>query len=99
MDPSVFLTIIVLVVELFISHVPNPALAATDLAPGSVGRDTGPDLYAGSVRGIRHGDVVDVNVLDNVNLPLVLAKRADGDSVGAIADEVLDEYVSGVGLE
>ncbi len=99
MDRSVVLTVIVFVVELFISHVPNPALATANLAPGSVWRDTGPDLDAGSVRGIRHGDVVDVNVLDNVYLTLILAETADGDSVGAVADEVLDEDVSGVGLE
>lgn len=97
--PSIVLTVIVFVVELFISHVPNPTFPATDLAPRRIGRDAGPDLYAGSVRSIRHGDVVYIDILDDVYLPLVLAETADRDAVGAVADEVLNEDIGGIGFE
>jgi hypothetical protein len=50
-------------------------------------------------RCIEHGDVVDEDILHNVNLALVLSKRADGDAVGAVAVEVLDEDVGTIGLE
>lgn len=85
--------------ELFISHVADPALPAADLTPRRVGRDAGPNLYASSVRSIRHGDVVDIDILDDVYLPLVLAETADRDAVGAVADEVLDEDIGGIGFE
>jgi len=63
------------------------------------GGGVGPDFDAGSVGSIVHGDVVDVDVRDDVVLADVLAKGSDGDAVRAVAEEVLDEHVGAVGLE
>jgi hypothetical protein len=50
-------------------------------------------------RGVVHGDVVDEDVLDNVDLALVLAKGADGDAVRPVTVHVLHEDVGAVRLE
>lgn len=54
-----------------------------------------PDTY----RGIEHGDVVDENVLDDIDFVLVLAQGTNGNTVRAIAVEVLNNNVGAVGLE
>jgi hypothetical protein len=46
-----------------------------------------------------HGDVVDVDVLYDVEFAYVLAEGTDADSVGAVAKEVLDEYVCAIRFE
>lgn len=53
----------------------------------------------GSYRCVEHGDIIDENVLDNVDLPLVLPQRADGDAVGAVAVQILHEDFRAVGFE
>ena len=50
-------------------------------------------------RCVEHGDIVDEHVLYNVDFAGVLAQRADGDTVRAVAVQVLDEDVGAVGLE
>lgn len=50
-------------------------------------------------RCVEHGDVVDENVLNDIDLVLVLAQRANGDTMRAIAMKVLNNHVCGIGLE
>lgn len=66
---------------------------------GQSARSAGPDLDTGTIRGVRHADVGNVDVLHNVDLSDVLSERANGDTVGAVADKVLHNDVGGVGLE
>ena len=58
-----------------------------------------PDFDAGAVGRVRHADVVDVDVGDEVGFARVLAEGSDGDAVGAVAGEVLDDDGGGVGFE
>ena len=74
------------------------ATAALEVAGEGCGR-AWPDFDASAVAGVGHGDVVDEDILDNVSLCGVLAKRADTDAVAAVAQQVLHEDVGGVGLE
>ena len=92
--------VVVLVVELIISYVPHTSKAsATVQVVLEKAFNTGPHLDSGSVTGIRHGNVVDVQVLHNIDFALVLAQRADTDTMRAIADKVLDNCVGAIGLE
>lgn len=50
-------------------------------------------------RGIEHRNVVNENVLNNIDFVLVLAQGTNGDTVRAVAMEVLDDNVGAVGLE
>lgn len=77
---------------------PPRATAALEVARQCRGR-VGPDLDAGAVGGVVHADVGRHDVLDDVVGARILAQRADGDAVGAVAEEGLDEDVGGVGLE
>lgn len=61
-------------------------------------------LYEGSIshdtyRGIEHRNVVNKNVLDNVDFVLVLTQGTNGNTVRAVAVEVLNDNVGAVGLE
>lgn len=56
-------------------------------------------FFRDTYRGIEHRNVVDENVLDDIDFILVLAQGANGDTVRAIAVEVLDDDVGAVGLE
>ena len=83
-----------------VSHVGDLARSASALQITRQCRcSAGPDLDARTVRGVGHGDVGDVNVLDDVDFAGVLAERANRDAVGAVADEVLDDDIGRVGLE
>lgn len=73
--------------------------ASTLQIAGQGGQSTGPDLDACAVGGVGHGDVGDVDVLDDVDLADVLSERANRDTVGAVADEVLNDDVGRVWLE
>jgi hypothetical protein len=77
----------------------SAAATSTLQIAGEGGRDTRPDLDPGAVGGIGHGDVVDVDVLNDVDFADVLAEGADRDAVAAVAPEVLHDHVGGVGLE
>jgi len=57
------------------------------------------DLDTCSILRIRHADVVHIHVCHNVSLTSVLAERADGDAVGAVALHVGDDHVGRIGLE
>lgn len=59
----------------------------------------GEDLDAGAVLSVYHGDVLNVDVGDDVGLAGVLAEGTDGDAVGAIALQVGDVDVGCVGFE
>lgn len=48
---------------------------------------------------LTHGNVVDVDVLDNVGLAGVLTERSDGDAVRSIAPHILHKHVRTVGFE
>lgn len=50
-------------------------------------------------RCVEHRNVVDKDVLDNVDFVLVLAQGTNGDTVGAVTVEVLNDDVGAVGLE
>ena len=50
-------------------------------------------------RCVKHGDVVDEDVLDDVDFAGILTQGANGDTVRAVAVQVLDENVGAVGLE
>jgi hypothetical protein len=50
-------------------------------------------------RSIVHRDVVHKDVFDDVDFVNVLAQRTDGDTVGAVAVQVLDEDVGAVWFE
>lgn len=92
--------VVVLMVKTIIRHVPDPSKATTSVQKAlELGFDTGPNLDPRTVAGIRHGDVVDVQILHNIGLTLVLAEGADTDAMGAITDEVLDQDICTVGLE
>lgn len=92
--------IVVLMVETIVRHVPNPSETTSSIEEAlELGLDTGPNLDSRAIAGIRHGNVVDVQILHNIGLALVLTEGADTNSVGAIADEVLDDNVGAIGLE
>ena len=66
------------------SHVADVAAASAAVQirlEASAG--AGPDFDARTVAGAGHGDVLHVDVLDDVELGRVLAQRADGDAVRA----------------
>lgn len=87
-------------VKSVIRHVPHAAKPAAAVEQVLERRlHAGPDLDAGSVAGVGHGDVVDVQVLDDIRLALVLAEGTDADTVRARAVEVLHDDVCAVGLE
>ena len=44
---------------------------------GEGGRSARPDFDACAIRGVGHADVEDIDVLDDVNFPGVLAETAD----------------------
>ena len=67
-----------------------------DVAVSDVG--AGPGLETSAVLGVQHGHVGNVSVLDVVQDAWVLANRAHADTMGAIAPQVLDVDVRGVGL-
>lgn len=50
-------------------------------------------------RCVEHRNVIDKDVLHNVDFVLVLAQRTNGDTVRAVAVEVLNNDVGAVGLE
>lgn len=54
---------------------------------------------SGAYRGIEHGDVEDEHILNNINLILVLAQRANRDTVRTITVKVLDQNFSAVRFE
>lgn len=92
--------IVILMIEFIISHVSDPAKAASAIQVVlEVSRNAWPDLDSCAVASVTHGDVVNVKILDNVGDVLVLAKGPYTDAVGAVADEVLDDDVGAVGLE
>lgn len=92
--------VVVIVVKSVIRHVPHAAQTTTSVQQIlERGLNTGPDLDACRVAGVGHGDVVDVQVLDNVGLPFVLAQRPDADPVRPSAVEVLHNDVGAIGLE
>lgn len=92
--------IIVIMVKRIIRYIPHTTQPTTAIQEVLERRlDAGPDLDAGSITSVGHGDVVDVQVLDNVRLALVLAEGADADAVRAGAVEVLHDDVGAVGLE
>lgn len=92
--------IIVVIVEALIRHVPHPALAVpADSASGFSTSAPGPDFQAGAVDDVAYGDVVDVQVPDNIEDARVLVERANGDAVRRVAHEPLDDDVCAVGLE
>ncbi len=47
-----------------------------------VGFDARPHLYPGEVTGVRHGYVVDVQILHDIRFPFILSDGADADAVG-----------------
>lgn len=56
-------------------------------------------IFCETYRCVEHGDVVDQDVLNDVDFVLVLAQRTNGDTVRAVAVEVLNDDVGAVGLE
>jgi hypothetical protein len=87
-------------VETIVRHVPNPSEATSSIEETlKLGLNTGPNLDSCAVAGIRHGNVVDIQILHNIGFTLVLAEGADANAMGTIADEVLDDDVGTVGLE
>lgn len=48
---------------------------------------------------VDHRDVLDQNVRNDIGNTVVLTKRPDRDTVGAVTDEVLDKHVGCVRLE
>lgn len=73
--------VVVDAVHLLISHVADKAESTTSRGARSISRNSRPDLDSGKVSGICHGDVVNVQVFDEVCFALILPKAADGDSV------------------
>ena len=67
-----------------------------DVAISDVG--AGPRLQASAVLGVQHRHVGDVSVLDVVQDARVLADRSHADTVSAVAPEVFDVDVAGVGF-
>lgn len=66
--------VVVIVIKSVIRHVPHTTQTTTSIQQVlECCLDTGPDLDAGRITSVSHGDVVDVQVLDNVRLPFVLA--------------------------
>lgn len=80
-----------------ISNVAKTASTVQELL--EAGLDAGPDLYAGKVAGVGHGNIVHVQILDNISLIGVLTKRTNGDAVGAGAVQVLDDNICAVRFE
>lgn len=73
--------VVVDTVHLLIGHVADKAESTTTRGARSIRRNSRPDLDSGKVAGICHGDVVDVQVFDEVCFALILPKTADGDAV------------------
>ena len=73
--------VVVDTVHLLIGHVADKAESTTSRGARSIRRNSRPDLDSGKVSGICHGDVVDVQVFDQVCFALILSKAADGDAV------------------
>jgi len=93
-------TVVVDDLESVVGDVADTAGTTTAAETGlEVGLGAGPDLDAGRVDGVAHGGVVDVDVFDNVKVLGVLAEGADRDTMGAVADQVLDDNIGAVGLE
>lgn len=77
--------------EILKGDVADPARASAALEVAGHGTGgVGPDFDAGAVGGVVHGDVGGHDVLDYVVGAGVLAQGADGDAVGAVAEEGLD---------
>lgn len=73
--------VVVLIAVVVICHIADVSRAASAAERGLERRlDAGPDLDARAVRGVRHADVVDVDILDDVKLLDILAKRPDTDT-------------------
>jgi len=83
-----------------VGDVVHATFATTALEVAREGcRGAGPDFDAGAVAGVGHGDVVHEDVFYNIGLCGVLAERTNTDAVTAVALQVLNENVGGVGLE
>lgn len=80
-----------------VAHAAQPTATVQEVLERCL--NAGPNFDAGRITSVSHGDVVDVQVLDNVRLALVLAERADADPVRTRAVEVLHHDVGAVGLE
>lgn len=92
--------VVVLVVETIIRDILDASETTSSVQKAlELGLDAGPNLDSGAIAGIRHGNVVNVQILHNIGLALVLAEGADANAMGAIADEVLDDDIGTVGLE
>lgn len=76
----------------------SSAAAALEIARHG-GLSAGPDLDAGTVAGVGHGDVVNKDVFYDISLCGILSERTDTDAVTAIAFQVLDQDVGAVGFE
>lgn len=59
----------------------------------------GPHFDAGTFGGVVHGDIANENVLDNINAFGILSEGSDRDAVCAVAGQILNKNVCGVGLE
>lgn len=55
----------------------HPGATAALKVGAELGRKAGPDFDAGPVLGVVHGNVVHVDILDDVDFFLVLAEAAD----------------------
>ena len=73
--------VVVDTVHFLIGHVADKAESATSRGARSIRRHSRPDLDSGQVSGICHGDVIDIQVFNEICFALILPKAADGDAV------------------
>lgn len=61
--------------------------------------DTGPDFDTGHVDSVAHGDIIDIDILNEIVDLVVLSKGTNRDTVGTIAVKGLNENIGGIWLE
>lgn len=83
-----------------VGHVPDRAGSTASLEVRRfLVESVGPNFDAGTFRGVVHGDIADENVLHDIDTFRILSERSDRDAVCAVAGQILNKNVCGVGFE
>ena len=89
--------VIALMVECIPCHILHTTEAATPIEVVlEVSLDAGPDLDTGTIAGVGHRNIVNVEILHNIHPALVLAKRTDTNTVRTSAVQVLNHNIGAI---
>lgn len=93
-------SVIVVMVENIVGHVSHmtQSTAAVEQVL-KLGFNTRPDFDTCAVAGIGHGDIVNIEILHYICLPLILTKRPDTNAMRARTVQVLDYDVGTIRFE